>query len=641
MYFFTFTHSIRARQLGILKESAKRNGITLEFLGDGLKRFSTAKKIDLLYSRLKTIDDNEIVCAVDGFDVFFCASAPEIENRFLAMDCDCVISSERAYSHQYKKHREFFDNQTTSSPYLYVNSGSIIGYAGALKKIYKPSLSMKLQSKLFTASNINKLKRYLARAAKFLSIKDFDQNIVYSYIYYTDQQHIGRFVAKNSKKNINIKLDYDTFIFWCCAWEWRDIQKHFYLKNNRIVNIHTNNDPLIVHVPGWRAHRNVFTDLYKLHNSMTKPAFDLVLSTPDGIPEKLRNLLNEKVFPLDGDSQAESNNLVTHRVKKFHKLVLHDHEKFWYQICQFDRDIDNKQDYQEKIRRILNNVPPGSKVTIFEPLLCFFMPLWETEINNAVCVFYYSEPMECATKLQEKWRFPIQFGLALWEYYVINALKQISSKDYLLFSMAKFRQSPSNYLKQVSREYGDITGVQKMPESFEDAINKEWTLNVSTSESGENSHTAQTTLFRILESDEAYDYSSLDLSDDARDILLHYGNLRAGYEKIKTNESSLIEDIPTMQNLEKESPTHTGNFSTSNYSGESLVEIIVHVAGMPSQKFYSEIGHPMIDTLTSTLHSQSKNPNEIIFLQCGELGDSGLYFSAGDLLGIETSIVDA
>ncbi len=267
--FFSFANNIKAKQLSVLKESASLQGIEICFLGDGLNRFSTTMKPKLLYERLRGLDDNDIVCALDGFEVFLCAGEEKIKRRFLAMNCDCVISAERAYSHQYKKYKSIYDNVQTQSPYRYLNSGSIVGYAGALRKMCAPTLSTRVQSKIFTAKSINKIKKWSSTIAKAVRFKSFDRNFIYSYAYYTDQQHIGRYVASNPD-NLKILLDYDTRLFWCCAWEWKDIQNHFRIEGNHIINNHTNNSPLMIHVPGWRVHGKVFSDLYEIQQSLNK-----------------------------------------------------------------------------------------------------------------------------------------------------------------------------------------------------------------------------------------------------------------------------------------------------------------------------------------------------------------------------------
>ncbi|MEM7585918.1 MAG: PqqD family peptide modification chaperone, partial [Acidobacteriota bacterium] len=265
--FYSFANRVGSPQLRLLKESAEHEGVSVEVLGDGLARFPTTVKLDLLYEQVRELDDDQIVCAVDGFDVFFCAGAEEIARKFRAMGCDCVFSAERAYSHQYPKYRKFYDELPVDSPYRYLNAGSIIGYAHALKKICAPTLSTRLQPLVINPRSINRIKRWSSRVAKTLRLERFDPGFIYSYVYYTDQQHYGKVVARGSSK-LRIRLDHDTELFWCTAFEWRDIEAHYRTESGRIVNVHTGNVPAVIHVPGWRVHGHVFRRLAEVHSSL-------------------------------------------------------------------------------------------------------------------------------------------------------------------------------------------------------------------------------------------------------------------------------------------------------------------------------------------------------------------------------------
>lgn len=265
--FFSFANNVNAGQLRELKASANDENVSICYLGDGLRRLPTTLKLDLLYDRVRQLDDDQIVCAVDAFDVFFCAGAEEIERKFLAMDCDCLFSAERAYSHQYPKYRRFYDGLLTQSPYRYLNSGSIIGYAHALKTICAPTLTTKLQPRVVTPRSISRIKGLSSRLARAFGFRSFDPNVIYSVVYYTDQQHYGKYVARNPRK-LRIALDHETELFWNTALEWRDIADHYRIEEGRIVNAHTGNAPSVIHVPGWRVHRKVLEHLAAVQASL-------------------------------------------------------------------------------------------------------------------------------------------------------------------------------------------------------------------------------------------------------------------------------------------------------------------------------------------------------------------------------------
>lgn len=638
LHFFTFTHDLNAGPLSIIKNSCWRNGIDMNYLGDGLGKFTTARKLSLLEEKLAELDDNDIVCAVDGFDVYFSSGPAEIEKRFLAMDCDCVVSAERAYSHQYPNYREFYDQVNASGPYRYVNTGSVIGYVGTLKKMYKSSWSMRIQSKIFTARNINKAKHYLSICAKFLKLRNFHPNSIYTYIYYTDQQHIGRFIARNSGK-YKIRLDYDTKLFWCCAFEWDDIEAHYYVKNGKLFNVHTNRDPVVVHVPGWRVHRGIFVQLYKVQNSMKKPVIDLVLSTPDGAPQKLVDYLYQDLFSAGSSESGGKLSEIIFDIGKLHDWVLQSHQKAWYQMGKWENGIDLTHEQKLKCQEIVDGLPYNCGTAVNDSRLSYLAPIWMEKLKNPVLIFCYSDPMSCAVSLQRKWRFPLNFGLALWEYYVLSAARQLDICDYLLFSIPKLRESPDKYLQTIQSRYYEICGQNHGQANpiVSDSLSELISLVPSAPE-GISESEFQREIFEDLEDGNLDKIRRRQLSKSAEDILFQYGNLRAGYDLLKS-ENQVGED-PSIQSDEKENLPVESTIP-SEHSNEMIREIVVHIKGMDPQTFYSMVEDPIFDALTNALQNQSKRPGEIVYIECGDSENTGMYFSAADLIGVEYNLVEA
>ena len=273
--FYSWTHNINDNKITELKDSALNHNIKVKYLGTHLKCFgSTFTKALLLYDELCKLDENDIVCAVDAFDVFFCAGEDAIKNAFLSFNCDCIVSAEREYSQQYKVYKHHYEerknhsnNDTHQSPYIYLNAGSIIGYVGALKKLYAPTIYSLTLPRIFRGRIMRIIKRASHTAKKIFNLEKFDAESIVTFLAYTDQKHIGVNIARNPH-NLRILLDYNTDIFWCCAWEWHDIEKHFSIRNGQIANIHTRNAPLIIHVPGVQFYRDVFTKLYRTQRSL-------------------------------------------------------------------------------------------------------------------------------------------------------------------------------------------------------------------------------------------------------------------------------------------------------------------------------------------------------------------------------------
>lgn len=266
MKFYTWANNLEDERLYEIKKSAERYNIPLEFLGVGINPFNNFQKSKLLYNALKELDDNEIVCAVDAFDVFFQNDAESIEKKFITNDCHILYAVERGYSQQYEKYKGYYDKLNFSSPYRYVNAGTIIGYAYALKIVYSTPLHLKLIEIInHSPGLVKKFRKPTNSFRKRVLKQTLTQPALGQYApwyFISDQTVLGRNLALNPK-HLDIKADYQTDLYWCAAFEWDNIGDHFYLHNGKIFNSHTRRDPPIIHVPFESKYRSVFKMLFE------------------------------------------------------------------------------------------------------------------------------------------------------------------------------------------------------------------------------------------------------------------------------------------------------------------------------------------------------------------------------------------
>ena len=84
------THS--QNMFPFLKHSCERFGHELVILGWGEAYQSHHWKDDLVLQAISNLDDDEVVCFVDGFDSMICATPDELLAEFKSMDTDFVMS---------------------------------------------------------------------------------------------------------------------------------------------------------------------------------------------------------------------------------------------------------------------------------------------------------------------------------------------------------------------------------------------------------------------------------------------------------------------------------------------------------------------------------------------------------------------
>jgi len=87
-----------------------------------------------------------------------------------------------------------------------------------------------------------------------------------------DQFWMGKYVALKYNQQ-NIKLDYNTNLFYTAVQDWDNIQNHIGIINNKLKNKNTNNFPCIVHVPFRSKYGYCLDKLY--HMIYQNISFDL------------------------------------------------------------------------------------------------------------------------------------------------------------------------------------------------------------------------------------------------------------------------------------------------------------------------------------------------------------------------------
>ena len=141
-----------------------------------------------------------------------------------------------------------------------------IGYAAALRELYRPSALLRLQLMVVRISWVRRVLTFATRAFRRLSsprdVETGDSVPFLMWFDYTDQGLMGRHLARG-RPGISIDLDRECRLFWCTAFEWEDIDSHHEIVGNKIRNRHTGNAPACIHVPWESRFRAVFEGLYE------------------------------------------------------------------------------------------------------------------------------------------------------------------------------------------------------------------------------------------------------------------------------------------------------------------------------------------------------------------------------------------
>jgi GR25 family glycosyltransferase involved in LPS biosynthesis len=212
------TDTQKAKQL---IHSAEKNNLNLKILGaNGLWTGGDIKngpggglKVNLLRQELKSLQDNDVVLFVDGYDVLINAKEEEIFKRYLEFNTKVLFAAEKVCWPDRSLENQF---PLPETGYRYLNSGCFIGVVSELKKIMQESLS-----------DIDDDQLYLQK--KYLS---------------------GQF---------NIKLDHEGYIFQCVSM----VEPHIHINAyKQLVNTETHCTGLILHGNGGPKSKQKFDEIF-------------------------------------------------------------------------------------------------------------------------------------------------------------------------------------------------------------------------------------------------------------------------------------------------------------------------------------------------------------------------------------------
>lgn len=369
------------------------------------------------------------------------------------------------------------------------------------------------------------------------------------------------------------------------------------------------------------------------------------LCTPDLAINSLTDEVSEHVVRPSCPAQAmlgfDMDDSFQLNLTTFHKEILSDAQKTWYQPLPNSFSLDDNQRYQKQACLILDQVSQNQNLVVHDPLLCRFLPLWSS--LDALVLLHYSEPLECAITLQNKWRFPLSVGLALWESYVLDAVKNLQAHKYVLLSSKKCRNSGKPYIKSVakklekasSQNLNIIKAIHEDPAQFVGALSADYADLL------EHVQNSQRVIFDALEKGKLSKIKKLNISKQSADILQYYGQMRSGFEMVKAQRDKIKNELAASQQQRTKTAETTEVDLVANKSEQqkNLIAVKLGLRGMHDVEFFSEPDSPILEMLQQHLLSNSQAQDEMIYLNSVGADNEAMYFMASSLLTIETQSV--
>lgn len=133
IYFCTWSDSPKNKMLALLKASAKIHNIKFKII----ECHSLIEKQITLSKFLGALENDDILCCTDGFDVLYTTDASAIIKKFKELKSNLVFSGESLCSHHLPEVREYFSKIGKAKPYPFLCSGLIIGRVHTFRKMMK------------------------------------------------------------------------------------------------------------------------------------------------------------------------------------------------------------------------------------------------------------------------------------------------------------------------------------------------------------------------------------------------------------------------------------------------------------------------------------------------------------------------
>ena len=204
-----------------LVQSCENNGVKLTVLGYGEKWKGFNWKFKLVLDFLKKLNNNDIICFIDGYDVLCCRKLDEFVSEFLKIKnktgCKMIVAHEKLFFIN-KIAKYYFDTCKNLS----LNSGTYVAFKDDMFMI------------------LNKIYQ--------LNSKDDadDQILLVKY-------------CKMNEQNNNIYIDINNELFLTIAHSLNDIDSHIIYSNNSIK--YDNQRPFFIHAPGYGYMDNIIIKL--------------------------------------------------------------------------------------------------------------------------------------------------------------------------------------------------------------------------------------------------------------------------------------------------------------------------------------------------------------------------------------------
>jgi len=131
----------------------------------------------------------------------------------------------------------------------------------------------------------------------------------------------------------------------------------------------------------------------------------------------------------------------------------------WDQVSKINfGKIESKQQevFKKKIQNIIYSLDGHRPWFVKDPRMCLVFSYWRPFLELPVAIFVYRNPLQIAQSLAQRNNFPLYVGIALWEYYVISAIKDLQGINTFVTCYEDLVESPVSEVKRIYNRLNDF-----------------------------------------------------------------------------------------------------------------------------------------------------------------------------------------
>jgi O-antigen biosynthesis protein len=131
----------------------------------------------------------------------------------------------------------------------------------------------------------------------------------------------------------------------------------------------------------------------------------------------------------------------------------------WWDVGNLDFSViqpADKEFIRENMGNILLRLEPHRPWVIKDPRLCLTLDNWLEMLEIPIFLISLRSPIDVAKSLKQRNNIPLEYGLALWEYYTLSFLRSLGSKPRITISYNDLLQKP---LENIRELYESLTNM--------------------------------------------------------------------------------------------------------------------------------------------------------------------------------------